>query len=89
MPIYTAPSHSPLPTPSLGQIASLFLGLGSLGFAGPQAHLAMMHEETVVRRQWLRVQGVAICGCRDRCRRRWASIRAIAKRESWEGWWLG
>jgi chromate transporter len=37
----------------LGQVAALFLRLGCTAFGGPAAHIAMMHEETVVRRQWL------------------------------------
>ncbi len=38
---------------SLGQIAWVFLKLGSVAFGGPAAHLAMMEEEFVRRRQWI------------------------------------
>lgn len=38
---------------SLRQIAVLFLKLGMLGFGGPAAHIAMMHEEVVNRRRWM------------------------------------
>jgi len=37
----------------LAEIAGLFLKLGITGFGGPAAHIAMMHDETVVRRKWL------------------------------------
>jgi chromate transporter len=43
--------------PSLSQrlteVAKLFLELGMTAFGGPAAHIAMMHDETVKRRQWL------------------------------------
>ena len=38
---------------SLGEIARLFLKLGTIGFGGPAAHIALMEEEVVRRRQWL------------------------------------
>jgi chromate transporter len=38
---------------SLGQIAQVFLKLGTIAFGGPAAHLAMMEEEFVRRRQWI------------------------------------
>jgi chromate transporter len=37
----------------LGQLARLFLKLGTLGFGGPAAHIAMMEDEVVGRRRWL------------------------------------
>ncbi|MFM7471326.1 MAG: chromate efflux transporter [Nodosilinea sp.] len=49
----------------LGEIARLFLRLGAIGFGGPQAHIAMIHDEAVVRRGWLEeaqfLEGVAVC----------------------------
>lgn len=37
----------------LGEVAKLFLKLGAIGFGGPVAHIAMMEDEVVKRRQWL------------------------------------
>ncbi len=37
----------------LGELAALFFKLGSISFGGPAAHLALMEEEVVARRQWM------------------------------------
>ncbi|MBJ7294860.1 MAG: chromate efflux transporter [Dolichospermum sp.] len=37
----------------LTQVAKLFLKLGIIGFGGPVAHIAMIEDEVVKRRQWL------------------------------------
>jgi chromate transporter len=37
----------------LGEIATLFLKLGVIGFGGPVAHIAMIEDEVVKRRRWL------------------------------------
>src|SRR5262245_37887834 len=39
--------------PGLGEIALLFLKLGTIGFGGPAAHIALMEAEVVRRRRWL------------------------------------
>src|SRR5581483_11802515 len=39
--------------PRLWELARLFLKLGTIGFGGPAAHLALMEEECVRRRRWL------------------------------------
>jgi chromate transporter len=38
---------------SVGEIARLFLRLGTTAFGGPAAHIAMMEDEVVTRRRWL------------------------------------
>lgn len=37
----------------LRALALVFLRLGTIGFGGPAAHIAMMEEETVKRKKWL------------------------------------
>ncbi len=43
------------PSP-LSEVAGLFLRLGFTAFGGPAAHIALMHNEVVKRRQWLTEQ---------------------------------
>ena len=38
---------------TLGALARTFLTLGTIGFGGPAAHIALMREEVVRRRAWL------------------------------------
>ena len=38
---------------ALPELARVFLRLGSTAFGGPAAHTALLHQELVVRRQWL------------------------------------
>lgn len=38
---------------ALGEVTRLFLRLGFTAFGGPAAHIAMMHDEVVKRRQWM------------------------------------
>ena len=40
-------------TSKLIELAKLFLKLGSISFGGPAAHIAMMEDEVVRRKQWL------------------------------------
>ncbi len=37
----------------VGELAKLFFKLGVIGFGGPAAHIAMMEDEVVERRQWM------------------------------------
>ncbi|MBW4653969.1 MAG: chromate efflux transporter [Kaiparowitsia implicata GSE-PSE-MK54-09C] len=52
-------------TARLWELARLFGRLGLLGFGGPQAHIAMINDEAVVRRGWMTqeefAEGLAIC----------------------------
>lgn len=43
----------PSPGGRLSEVARLFLKLGCTAFGGPAAHIALMEEETVVRRRWV------------------------------------
>ncbi|MCB0208884.1 MAG: chromate efflux transporter [Anaerolineae bacterium] len=45
--------HSAASAERLGEVARLFGRLGFVAFGGPAAHIAMMHDEVVVRRKWL------------------------------------
>jgi chromate transporter len=62
---YDSPEIQPSLSARLIQLAQLFLKLGLIGFGGPQAHMAMINDEVVVRRGWLTeeqfLQGVAVC----------------------------
>jgi chromate transporter len=44
---------SATPAGGLAEIARLFLKLGTIGFGGPAAHIALMEDEVVRRRGWL------------------------------------
>src|SRR5829696_5953349 len=49
---------APTPTPEshpdgLVEVAQVALKLGFTAFGGPAAHIAMLREETVIRRKWL------------------------------------
>lgn len=50
-----ASTRFPVGTPQifLQEIALVFLKLGTIAFGGPAAHIAMMEDEFVTRRQWL------------------------------------
>ncbi len=37
----------------LTELAAIFLKLGAIGFGGPAAHMAMLEQEIVTRRQWI------------------------------------
>lgn len=41
---------------TLGEVAGVFFRLGAFAYGGPAAHIAMMQEEVVQRRQWMSEQ---------------------------------
>ena len=43
----------PVPAPSFGEALRFWLRLGCITFGGTAAHIAIMHEELVERRQWI------------------------------------
>jgi chromate transporter len=43
----------PIFQPRLTELAGVFLKLGTIGFGGPAAHIAMLEDEIVTRRQWI------------------------------------
>jgi len=45
--------HKTIP---LKEISKVFFKLGTVGFGGPAAHIAMMREEVVARHQWMKEQ---------------------------------
>lgn len=51
--IKNAITHPTSPRTVLAEVFWLFLRLGFTAFGGPAAHIAMMHEEVVRRRQWI------------------------------------
>lgn len=64
--VSTDPSPAPDPlSQRLWELARLFLRLGSIGFGGPQAHIALQNEAAVQQQGWLTqeefLEGVALC----------------------------
>jgi chromate transporter len=49
----TSETSSESTTTGLGELAGLFLRLGTTAFGGPAAHIAMLENEVVRRRRWL------------------------------------
>jgi chromate transporter len=45
--------QAPSSRSSLAEVAGVFLKLGTIGFGGPAAHIALMEREIVGRRRWL------------------------------------
>jgi chromate transporter len=53
MPTPDVPAAESSGRTSLGELAALFLRLGTTAFGGPAAHIAMMRDEVVHRRGWM------------------------------------
>jgi chromate transporter len=51
--VTSAAPPAPTPSPSLKNLATFFLKLGTIAFGGPAAHIAIMEDELVRRRQWI------------------------------------
>ncbi len=59
------PEQSPERAVPLGLVGRLFLKLGLVGFGGPLAHIALIQDEVVEKRNWLTktqfLDGLALC----------------------------
>lgn len=51
--VNTTADDPPPPQRPLAELAVLFLKLGAISFGGPAAHIALMEQEVVTRRNWL------------------------------------
>ncbi len=51
-----APQYAKRPSGSVHEVATAFLKLGTIAFGGPAAHIALMHDEMSVKRQWVSEQ---------------------------------
>jgi chromate transporter len=81
-------SHDPpAKNQRLIDLAKLFLKLGITAFGGPAAHIAMMEDEVVVRRQWLpRQQFLDLLGAANFIPGPSSSEMAIYIGQSQAGW---
>src|ERR1035437_8923381 len=59
------PERLPQPKVLRGELGRLFLRLGSIGFGGPLAHIALIQDECVEKRGWIDKQhfleGLTLC----------------------------
>lgn len=70
------------------EVAKLFLKLGILGFGGPNAHIAMMDDEVVSKREWLtRAQFIDLIGATNLIPGPNSTEMAIHIGYVYAGWW--
>lgn len=79
-------------TGSASELARLFLKLGATSFGGPAAHISMMEEEFVHRRQWLSREDflklLALANLIPGPNSTELAIHIGYRRDGWRGFWI-
>lgn len=77
---------------SVTELARLFLKLGATSFGGPAAHISMMEEECVHRRQWIRrdefLKLLALANLIPGPNSTELAIHIGYRRAGWKGFWI-
>lgn len=86
------PAPPPLRPARLRELAALFLKLGCISFGGPAAHIALMEEEVIRKRQWFtRQQFLDLLGAANLIPGPTSTEMAISVgfvRAGWAGLWV-